>query len=324
MNDSPPEAAQVDAPSPVKTSAPAPIHHPMDTFKAIGLMFVAVTLFAGLDTSAKYLATHTGLPVVQIVWSRFAVQFLLMLSFLSSLPLSALLYTRKPKLELLRSLMMAGTTGCNFLALQYLRLDQTITVVFLAPLVVALLAGPFLGEWVGWRRLIAIIVGFFGILIVVRPGFHSLHFAFIFAFGTMLTYAIFMLLTRYLAAYDAPLVMLFYSILIGTIGLMPFALWQWVWPATLGQWVLLSILGVLGGTGHYFFIHAYRLAPASILSPFLYVQLISMVGFGYFVFGDLPDVWTLVGSGVIIGSGVYLLHRERVTRAEARRLADPI
>lgn len=322
MNDAPQEAVPTDEAQRPKAST-ALTAHPGDTIKAIGLMFAAVTLFAALDTSAKYLATHSEMPIVQIVWSRFTVQFLLMLTLLSSLPLSALFATRKLKWELLRSLMMAGTTGCNFLALQYLRLDQTITVVFLAPLVVALLAGPFLGEWVGWRRLIAILVGFVGILIVVRPGFHSLHFAFVFAFGTMLTYATFMLLTRYLAAYDTPLAMLFYSILIGTAGLAPFALWQWVWPATIGQWALLSILGVLGGTGHYLFIHAYRLAPASILSPFLYVQLISMVAFGYFVFDELPDIWTLIGSGVIIASGVYLLHRERITRAEAR-LTDPI
>lgn len=323
MNDATPEAVPTDAAFRPKPGPGGAAPSPINLAKAVGLLFVAVTLFAGLDTSAKYLATHTGLPVVQIVWSRFVGQFLIMLSFLTSLPAAALFRTHKLKWELLRSLMMAGTTGCNFLALQYLRLDQTITVVFLAPLVVALLAGPFLGEWVGWRRLIAIIVGFFGILIVMRPGFHALHPAFLYAFGTMLTYAIFMLLTRYLAAYDAPLVMLFYSILLGTLALAPFAIWSWVWPATLGQWALLSILGVLGGTGHYFFIHAYRLAPASLVSPFLYAQLISMVGFGYLVFGDLPDLWTLLGSAVIIASGVYLLHRERAIRAEAR-LTDPI
>ena len=112
-----------------------------------------------------------------------------------------------------------------------------------------------------------------------------------------------MLLTRYLAAYDNPLVMLFYSVLLGTFALAPFALWQWVWPATLLQWLLLPALGMLGGTGHYFFIHAYRLAPASIVAPFLYLQLLSMVAFGYAVFSDVPDIWTLAGSAVIIGSG---------------------
>lgn len=285
-----------------------------DRLKAIGLMCIALVLFTGLDTAAKYLATDTDLPMVEIVWMRFAGQFLLMLSVLSALPLSALFGTQKLGWELVRSLLMVSTTACNFLALQHLRLDQTVTVVFLAPLVVALLAGPLLGEWVGWRRLLAILAGFLGILIAVRPGIAGLHPAFLYAFGAMLAYALFMLLTRYLAAYDTPLAMLFYSILLGTFALAPFALWQWVWPATLLQWVLLLVMGALGGTGHYFFIHAYRLAPASTVAPFLYLQLLSMVAFGLAVFGDVPDVWTLAGSAVIIGSGIYLIHRERVTR----------
>jgi drug/metabolite transporter (DMT)-like permease len=288
--------------------------HSADRLKAVGLMCVAVTLFAGLDTSAKYLETRAGLPVMQIVWARFTGQFLLMLTLLSVLPVRALFGTNKLKLEMVRSLLMVSTTACNFLALLYLRLDQTVTVVFLAPLVVAALAGPLLGEWVGWRRAVAISVGFLGILIVARPGLAGLHPAFLLAFGAMLAYALFMLLTRHLAAYDTPLVMLFYSVLLGAVGLAPFALWSWVWPATAAQWLLLGGLGVLGGTGHYFFIHAYRLAPASSVAPFLYLQLVSMVGFGYAVFADVPDVWTLLGSIVIIGSGIYLIHRERVTR----------
>ena len=287
-----------------------------DHMKAIGLMCLAVALFSALDTSAKYLVTQGKLPVVQIVWSRFAGQFLIMLSLLSALPVSALLRTHKLKLELLRSFLMVSTTVGNFLALRYLRLDQTVSVAFLAPLIVALLAGPFLGEWVGWRRLVAIFAGFIGVLIVVHPGIGGLHPAFAIAFAGMLAYAFFMLLTRFLAAHDAPLVMLFYSILLGTFALAPFAIWQWVWPETLGQWLLLLGLGMFGGMGHYLFIHAYRLAPASSVAPFLYVQLLTMVGFGFTVFGDLPDMWTLVGAGVIVASGIYLLHRERTLREE--------
>jgi drug/metabolite transporter (DMT)-like permease len=301
----------------------APAIPAADRLKAIGLMCLAVALFSGLDTSAKYLVTQGNLPVVQIVWSRFLGQFVIMLSMLSVLPLSALLRTRKLKLELLRSLLMVSTTAGNFLALRHLRLDQTVSVVFMAPLIVALLAGPLLGEWVGWRRLIAVFTGFIGVLIVVHPGVGALHPAFLLAFGAMLAYAFFMLLTRYLAAYDAPLVMLFYSVLLGAFALAPFAIWQWVWPHTLGEWAILSILGVLGGTGHYLFIHAYRLAPASTVAPFIYMQLLTMVMFGFAVFGDLPDVWTLVGAGVIVASGIYLLHRERSLREEVAGV-DPI
>jgi drug/metabolite transporter (DMT)-like permease len=193
----------------------------------------------------------------------------------------------------------------------------------MAPLLVALLAGPLLGEWVGWRRLIAVFTGFIGVLIVVHPGVGELHPAFLFAFGSMLAYAFFMLLTRFLAGHDAPLVMLFYSVLPGALILAPFAIWQWVWPQTLGQWLILGMLGVLGGTGHYLFIHAYRLAPASSVAPFIYMQLLTMVMFGFAVFGDLPDGWTLVGAGVIVASGIYLLHRERTLREEVTAV-DPL
>ena len=112
----------------------------------------------------------------------------------------------------------------------------------------------------------------------------------------MLAYAFFMLLTRYLAAYDPPLVMLFYSCCSAPSRSRRSPSGGWVWPQTLGQWLILAMLGVLGGTGHYLFIHAYRLAPASTVAPFIYMQLLTMVMFGFIVFGDVPDVWTLVGA----------------------------
>lgn len=307
---------RVANPVPPRGSVPAhptPAAKPDHRLKAVGLLLLAVTLFSGLDSSAKYLATRTDLPMVEIVWARFFGQFVLMLTVLSALPVSALLGTRKLGWELARSVLMAATTAFNFLALQYLRLDQTVTVTFLGPLIVALLAGPLLGEWVGWRRLGAILVGFAGIVIAVHPGM-NLHPAFGYAFGAVTAFSLFMLLTRYLAAYDRPLTMLFYSILVGTFGLAPLALWQWVWPQSLGQWLLLAGLGTLGGLGHYLFIHAYRLAPAPVIAPFHYMQLLTMLSFGYVVFGQEPDLWTLAGSVVIIASGIYLIHRERVTR----------
>lgn len=320
------EAADQMADGRVRAGAQLPremLIPPADRLKAVGLMCLAVTLFSALDTSAKYLVTHAHMPAVEVVWARFLGQFLLMLGLLGAVPLSALLRTRKLELELLRSLLMVSTTACNFIALRYLRLDQTVSVTFLAPLIVALLAGPFLGEWVGWRRLVAILIGFIGVLIVVHPGVGHLHPAFLISFTGMLVYTFFMILTRFLAAHDTPLVMLFYSILLGTFALAPFAVWQWVWPQTIGEALLLAGLGFFGGSGHFFFIHAYRLAPASSVAPFLYVQILAMVAFGFAVFGDVPDVYTLLGSTVIIASGIYLLHRESRLRAEVAPTDPP-
>ena len=281
--------------------------------QAILLMCAAVTLFACLDTSAKYLVSHSALSTAQVVWMRFAGQALLMTAILGPAEMPGLLRTKKLELQIARSFLMLACTACNFVAIQYLRLDQTVSIAFLAPLVVAALAGPLLGEWVGWRRMLAILVGFAGILIVVRPGFTDVHWAFGVSFLSMLSYAFFMLLTRKLSAFDPPLVTLFYALLAGTILGAPVAFAHWVWPTGPLQWLQLLSLGAFGGLGHYLLILAYRLAPASSVSPFLYFQLLSMVGLGYLVFGDLPDQWTLLGSAVVIASGIYLVHRERMT-----------
>ncbi len=305
---------QIDRP----TSAEAARHR----LQAIGLMMAAVVLFSALDTTAKFLVTREGLSVGQVVWVRFVGQFVLLLLLVPAFGImtaKALFTTNRFGLQIVRSVLMVGTTAFNFIALQYLRLDQTITIVFLAPLMVALLAGPLLGEWVGWRRFAAILFGFVGVLIAVRPGFSAVHPAVLYAFAAMFVYALFMLLTRHMAHFDPPLVTLFYSMFVGTFAGAPFALMDWHAPPDALSWILLGSLGILGGTGHWLFLHAYRLAPASSIAPFLYMQILSMVAFGFAVFGDLPDIWTLAGASLIVASGVYLVHRERTL---AREMAD--
>lgn len=300
---------------------PAPSAHASDRLKAIALMCTAVTLFSCLDATAKYIVTNTGLPTAEVVWLRFVGQVVLMIAILGPGAVPDLLRTQKPGWQFIRSILMAATTTCNFIAVQYLRLDQTVSIAFLAPLVVAALAGPFLGEWVGWRRALAIIVGFLGVLIVVRPGFTDVHWAFGVSALSMLAYALFMLVTRKLSTFDPPLVTLFYAMLVGTILGAPWALANWVWPADIWQWAKLLSLGAFGGLGHYLLIHAYRLAPAASVTPFLYFQIISMVALGYLIFGDMPDRWSLLGSSVIIAAGVYLVHRERATTHAAHDTA---
>ncbi|MFV0369513.1 MAG: DMT family transporter [Hyphomicrobiaceae bacterium] len=284
---------------------------------AIGLMLIAVIFFSLLDTAVKYLTTQAHVPVTQVTWVRFMVQFvglLVLVPAFGLLSLERLFTTKKPAQQLLRSVLMAATTLFNFIAVQYLRLDQTVTVIFLAPLLVAALAGPLLGEWVGWRRGIAIAVGFLGVLIAVRPGFGAVHPAIIYSFLAMAAYAFFMLLTRHLAPYDPPLVTLFYSMFAGAVFGAPFAIMDWVWPEHWTTWAVLLSLGLLGGCGHFLFILAYARAPASTISPFIYSELITIAALGYLVFGDVPDVWTLTGASVIIASGIYLIHRERLTK----------
>jgi drug/metabolite transporter (DMT)-like permease len=283
-----------------------------NVLRGIGLMVVAIGLFSCLDATAKYMASVLKLPVAQVTWVRFISQVAMMVLVLGAVSLPRLFSSRKVKHQIARSLLMLLSTVLNFLALRHLRLDQTQTIYFLAPLMVALLAGPFLGEWVGWRRMVAIIVGFFGILVVVRPGIVALEPAMLFALGSMLCYATFSLLTRYLTRFDPAEVTLFYSMIAGTVFMAPFAVMDWVWPKDVLTWVLLASMGMWGGIGHYIFIIAYRHAPASTLAPFLYFGLITHGIMGYLVFDQLPDCWTIIGAGIVIASGLYLLHRERV------------
>lgn len=294
---------------------PKPEPLPTNRLKAIGLVTLAVTMFSCLDGTAKYLVSVEQLPVGQIVWMRFSSHFLLALLAFGLISVPRLLSTRRPIHQLARSVLMLFSTLLNVLALRYLRLDQTTTIIFLAPLTVALLAGPALGEWVGWRRLIAVLVGFTGILVAIRPGFAAFHPAFLLALGCMLSYSCYILITRYLAAHDPSEVTLFYSTLVGTIFLVPWAVMDWVWPRDAFTWLLLMSLGFWGGLGHYLLIIAHRWAPASSIAPFIYMQLVAVTAIGYLVFGDLPDVWTITGSAIIVGSGIYLLNRERAVKS---------
>jgi drug/metabolite transporter (DMT)-like permease len=280
---------------------------------AIGLMCAASAVFAGLDATAKYLGTATDLPAAQVIWMRFLGQFLAMVTALGLIAVPGLTRTRKPMAQLARSLLLLGSTAFNFLALRHLRLDQTTTIGFLTPLVVALLAGPFLGEWIGWRRAVAIAVGFAGILVAIRPGAAPVHPAVLLSLAGMLCYAVFSLVTRFLAPFDRAEVTLFYSLLAGSVVLAPFALADWVWPAGPFVWVLLLSMGFYGGLGHYLFILAHRHAPASRIAPFLYITLLTHSTAGFLVFGQVPDAWTLGGAAIVIASGLYLFLRERVT-----------
>jgi len=228
-----------------------------------------------------------------------------------------LMRTRRLRMQIVRSFLLLGSTAFNFLALRHLRLDQTTTINFLAPLAVALLAGPLLGEWIGWRRAVAVTVGFCGALVAIRPGFASVDPAVLWAFCTMLSFALFGIATRYLAAFDRSEVTLFYSLLAGALLLAPLALAEWAWPADAVTWVLLLSMGLYGGLGHYAFIVAHRYAPASTLAPYLYVTLLTHSAAGFLVFGQLPDRWTLAGAAIVVATGLYLLHRERATARAA-------
>lgn len=290
---------------------PASAIDPRQRLKAIGLMALATLCFAVLDSTGKYLIVAEGVPVAEVTWLRFVGHVVFSAAVLWPFALKPSLRSAKPLVQIFRSVLMVVTTGFNFIALRYLQLDQTVTIFFLTPLLVAALAGPLLHEWVGWHRMLAIVAGFFGVLLVMHPGIGTVHWAMLLALIATFGYALYNLATRYLAAFDPASVTQTYTPLAGVLILAPFALGAWHWPQGAGQWVLLASLGFWGGLGHWLLILAHRSAPAPVLAPFIYLGLIWMSAAGFLVFGDLPTLWTLSGAAVVILSGLYLLARER-------------
>jgi len=277
--------------------------------KAIGLMCAAVAVFSLVDTIAKYLTADYS--TVQIVWARYSGHVLFTLMLFRPRTLLAQFSTRRPWLQVSRGVALFIGTLSNFVALRYLQLTETVSIFFLAPLIVALLAIVILGEKVGPRRWGAIGVGFVGVLIVVRPGFGGLHWAVIFSFAAVIGYAFYSIITRMLAGVDRPETSLLFSALSGFVLVSPFVPFFWVWPSEFATWGLFLLLGLCGAVGHYLLILAHNFAGASVLAPFIYTSIIWMVVSGYLVFGDVPGWSTLVGAGIVIGSGLYLLYRER-------------
>jgi drug/metabolite transporter (DMT)-like permease len=278
----------------------------------IALMCGAVGCFAFLDATAKYLGRH--IDVLEVVWARYTLAFLLALLWSNPISRPGMLRTARPLLQVGRSALLLGSTVLNFFAIKWLQLDQALTITFATPFLVAALSGPVLGEWVGPRRWAAIAVGFLGVLVVTRPGFNAIHPAALLSAGGAACYAAYALATRVLARTDSSQTTLFYSNLVGAVVMVPVVLAVWTEPDSLLVGLLMIATGALASIGHYLLIVAHRLAPASVLSPFIYSQLAWTTALGYVVFGDVPNRWTVAGATIVIASGLYLLHRERVRR----------
>ena len=258
---------------------------------------------------AKYLGTQ--MPVLQVVGVRYASAFLIALLFSNPINRPGLLRTGRPVLQLGRSVLLLGSTVFNFMAFRYLQLDEALAILFSTPFLVAILAGPMLGEWVGWRRWTAIMVGFVGVLVVVRPGMGGLQWAALLSLGSAFCYAGYSITTRMLSRTDSSETTLFYANLFGFVVMVPVLPFVWTPPPSWLDVVLMLAVGVFGAGGHFLLILAHRRAPASVLSPFIYTQIVWATTFGYLVFGNVPNHWTVAGAGIVIASGLYLLNRER-------------
>jgi drug/metabolite transporter (DMT)-like permease len=279
---------------------------------AIAFMCAGVVCFALCDASAKWL--NQTLDPLMTAWSRYAFNVIIVSIFLNPITVPGIARSNRLGLQILRSSILIGSTVCNFFALTYLQLTTSMAIQFAMPLIVALLAGPFLGEWAGPRRLAAIGIGFVGVLVVTRPFAGGMHPAALLTVGSTILYACYALVTRTLAAHDRTSTTVFYSGFVGVVVLTPILPFVWSQPPSLLHWGLMIGIGIVAAGGHWLLVLAHARAPAPVLSPFVYTQLLWMGLLGYLVFGDVPDGWTLVGTAIVIASGLYLLWWERRVR----------
>jgi len=274
------------------------------------LMLFAFFGFSLIDVNAKWLAL-LGLPALQLSFMRYVGHFVISIVLISRGGLDISRFgTDHWFLVLLRAFLLMMSTVLNFLAVQYLPLTLTATILFSAPIMICLLSWPLLGERVGIWRWSAIMIGFCGILIAIRPFDESFHWAVFLSLAGAFCFALYSLITRKLSGVVASDTMQFYSGLVGTALLLPFAIALWENPETSLQWGQMIMLGIFGWMGHELLTRAHGFAPASVLTPFGYTFILYMTIWSYLVFDHVPDKWTILGAFIIIIAGLVIWFRE--------------
>ena len=275
--------------------------------KAIILNLSAWIMLPFMDAIAKYLSTD--LSFFQITWARYFFTVFWTLPFMFFFFRNNLTLSQNPKLQILRGLILFGANICFFYSISIISLAKALTLAFVAPLVTTILSPILLGEKVGFKRWTAVLIGFFGTLVVIRPGFIELNLATFAALGTGCLYGIYLIITRKLHSTDNPLLTLLITGVVGaTVGSF-FVPIVWINPSPI-QWSWLALMGIFACLGHILLIYSLRFADASKLAPFGYFEIITNIILGYYVFNHLPDFWTIIGLFIIIISGVYIFRRE--------------
>ncbi|MCE7876851.1 MAG: DMT family transporter, partial [Betaproteobacteria bacterium PRO3] len=298
-----------------RTSPLTAVDHPLR--RALPLFLGAGLCFTTLDTIAKFLVRDHALLVV--VWARYAGQMAAVTPYARHRVGPGFWRTRNLRMQLLRSAMLLAATLSFFGALRYLPLAEGSAISSLAPVVVVFLSPWILGERPGRARVVAALVGFAGVLLLLRPGSAVLHPAALLLFVSATCNAFYAMLTRRLPG-DSPYTTLFYSALVGTIALTP--LLPFVAIPTAWSWTsagLFALLGVFAGSGHALLTRAFLRAPASLLAPFGYLQIVWATLYGFLVFDQFPDGWSFTGMAVIVASGVALAWQERVRASHSGR-----
>lgn len=285
--------------------------------RTAGILWMLATMFCfiSLDAIMKYLME--SYPLLQVTWGRFFFATIIAIIVCGRrLPVLAISYA--PRLQTTRSVLLMTTTGLFNAGIRTVPLAAATTIMFLSPILVTVLSIPLLKEKVGLRRWAGVLVGFIGAIVVVRPwesNLGGLGTGALFLLAAALTNANYQIVTR-MVRRDEHLTSLLYTAAAGAIATSVLVPWYWVWPDTMG-WVLFVGSGFFGGVGHLCLIRALQQTPASVVAPFSYSSLVWAALFGLTIWGEWPDAWTWAGAALIIGSGLYIFHRERLRRVES-------
>lgn len=279
-------------------------HAPTRLLLGVLIMLTAGLLFPVMGGFAKLLgADYSSL---QISWARAFGHILFLAALFMPRMGLALWRSRRPGLQLARSAMLFGSNLCFFYAITFIPLAKAAAISLAAPLIVAALAWPMLGERTTRARVAALILGFLGVLVVIRPGTALFHWASLFILASATSYAVYQILTRRIAASDPPETSALWSALVGGFGMFLVLPFVWETPASARDLGLFVGVGVLGALGHYCVARAFGYAPANLVSPFQYFQLLGSVAVGYVLFREFPDSVTWMGAAIIVASGLFI------------------
>lgn len=275
--------------------------------KGICLILVTLALFTSMDSVAKHLVQNY--PPIQVIWARYLSQTVVSFILLSPV-LYRILRTKNFKLQILRSALLFTATVCFFTSLKTLKLADVNAIFQVSPIFVTILSVLVLKETVGHRRWLGVAFGLIGALLIIGPGTGVFSYTVILPIISALSYAAYVISTRYLSQDESPLTSFVYTALLGSIAASVLVVPSWT-PIESSDLFVFSVFGLLGATGHFFLIHAYRISEASFLAPFNYIGILYGSLWGFYFFNEVPSLITILGGLIIVSSGIYIWLREQ-------------
>jgi drug/metabolite transporter (DMT)-like permease len=287
----------------------------------LALMAGAMLLLPAMDIMGK--AMSGEINGIQVAAARFAFQAVYLLPFLIWMKGAGGLLPRRIWPNIVRALLMAGATSCFFTSLRWMPVPDAIAIFFVEPLILTILSAIVLKEKVGWRRRLAVAIGFLGALIVIQPSYAIFGAASLLPIAAASLFSVYLLYTKALSASEDPMTMQFFSGVVSVPALLAVSaagsaagleLFGLAWPSP-KHWLMLAAVGLIATIGHLMVVHAFKRAPASVLAPFTYIEIVSATALSYAVFGEVPQGIKWLGIAIIVGAGLYVWWRERVAAA---------